>query len=259
MTFTTETATLPGGPITYRKGGSGRPLLLIHGTSGPSLSPVAHALTQRHTIYQTVMPGWDGTPQHDAVTSVKDLADVHGAFIKTVIGGPCDVIGTSFGGWVAAWTAARHPTLVDQLILSVTGGMRDPGTGGLPTDPDELRRQLYAHPERAPKPVRTTEAYWINRNLRDKIAAGISHDQELEHALGKITARTLIVFGTKDKISPSDVAGPRLKRGITHSHVAFVYDAAHSIEFDQPERVGRLFASFLERGEGFLVRSDSAA
>ncbi len=253
--FTTEQAVLDTGPITYRKGGTGRPLLLVHGTSGPNHTPVTDQLAQRHTVYQPIMPGWDGTPQHAAVKRVPNLADVYAAFIRTVIGGPCDVIGNSFGGWVAAWLAARHPDLVEQLVLECPAGMRDPGTGGLPTDPVELRRQTYARPERAPAPSRTQEAYWINRNLRDKIGAGSSLDEALLRELPKITARTLIVFGTKDEISPSDKAGPRLKTGIKRSHLTFVYDAAHALEFDQPERVGRLVTAFLERGEGFLVRS----
>jgi pimeloyl-ACP methyl ester carboxylesterase len=258
--FTEHQATLPGGPMHYRKAGSGRPLLYIHGTGGPNHTPVLEHHATKHTVYQPTAPGWDGTPLHSSVKTMKDLADVYADFIRTVIGEKCDVIGNSFGGWIAQWLAVRHGDLVDHLVLQVSAGMRDPGTGGLPHDPVELRRQLYRHPERAPGQTRDPAIYNANRALRDKIAAGLAHDKELEALLPTIKARTLIVFGLNDEISPYDKAGPRLKRGIPQSHLTYIYDAAHSIEFDQPERVARLVSSFLERGEGFLVRrGDEAA
>jgi pimeloyl-ACP methyl ester carboxylesterase len=260
MSFTDLSAQLRGGPISYRKGGSGRPLLYIHGTGGSNHTPVTDRLAQNHTLYQPTYPGWDGTPAHPAMKTVSDIADAHADFIRTVIGGPCDVIGNSFGGWVAQWLAVRHPDLVEQLVLQVSAGMREPGTGGLPHDPVELRRQLYKHPERAPQqPQRPPELYTANRDLRDKIAASVSFDQALYARLPEIKARTLIVFGLDDEISPHDKAADRLRKQIKHSHLTYIYDAAHAIEFDQPERVARLVLAFLERGEGFLVRSAGAA
>lgn len=53
--------------------------------------------------------------------------------------------------------------------------------------------------------------------------------------------------------------GCRLKSGIPHSHLSYIYGAAHAIEFDQPERVARLVGAFLERGEAFIVRTADAA
>jgi len=253
--FTTETATLSTGPVTYRKGGDGPAILHIHGTGGPNHSTVLDELAKRHTVYHPVAPGWDGTPRHDAVRSVSDLADIYADFIRTVIGGPCDVIGVSFGGWIALWLAVRHPDLVQQMVLEAPAGLRDPGTGGLPVDPDELHRQTYARPERAPPPSRTKDAYWINRRLRDELGAGISLDQPLLESLPKITARTLVLFGDKDRISPAMPAAHRMRLGIPHVHMTYVYDAAHALEFDQPEKLTNLISAFFERGEGFLVRS----
>ena len=257
--FMTEHAQLSTGPITYRKGGSGRPILHIHGTGGPNHSTVLDQLAQRHTVYHPIAPGWDETPRHPSVKTVADLADVYADFIRTVIGGPCDVIGVSFGGWVALWLAVRHPDLVEQLVLEAPAGMRDEGTGGMATDPDELRRQTYARPERAPPPARTQDVYWVNRRLRDELGCGLTLDEELVTLLPKITARTLVLYGLKDEISPHDKAGLRMRRGIPHVHLTYIYDAAHALEFDQPERVGNLIAAFFERGEGFLVRSSQAA
>jgi pimeloyl-ACP methyl ester carboxylesterase len=148
------------------------------------------------------------------------------------------VIGVSFGGWVALWLAARHPDLVEQLVLEAPSGLRDPGTGGLATDPAELRRQFYAVPERAPKQARSPEAFATNRRVRDDYGQGVSLDHE---------------------VCPVEPTGRRLKSGIPDSHLSYIYGAAHAVEFDQPERVARLVGAFLERGEAFVVRTAEVA
>jgi pimeloyl-ACP methyl ester carboxylesterase len=257
--FTEQRIELASGPLTLRKAGAGSPILHLHGTGGPNFSPMLEALAQRHTIYQPVAPGFDGMPAHASVRTVPDLADLYAGLIRDHLGGRSDVIGLSFGGWVAAWLAARHPDRVAQLVLEGPAGLRDPGTGGLPSDPAALRRALYAVPERAPKAIRSADETARNRLVREGYAGGISLDQALLEALPRISARTLILFGMLDEVCPVEKTGRRLKAGIAHSHLSYIYGAAHAIEYDQPERVARLIGAFLERGEAFLVRGPEAA
>ena len=257
--FSEHEIKLSSGTLRYRKGGSGRPILTLHGTGGPNVTQVMEELAQRHTVYQPTGPGWDGTPLHPSVKSVPELANLYAEFIRTTIGGPCDVIGVSFGGWVALWLTLRHPELVDQLVLEAPAGLREPGTGGLPADPAKLRAALFANPERAPKLARSPEVWTQNRSVREGYAAGISLDQPLLDALPRIKARTLLLFGNKDEVCPVEKTGRRIKAGIPHSHLSFIYGAAHAIELDQPVRVARLIGAFLERGEAFLVRNPEAA
>lgn len=259
MNFIEQKIDLSTGPLHYRTGGSGRPILTLHGTGGPNWSPVVELLARRHTIFQPIGPGWDGTPRHPAVKTVPELASLYAEFARKVIGRPCDVIGVSFGGWVALWLAARHPDLVEQLVLEAPSGLRDPGTGGLATDPAELRRQFYAVPERAPKQARSPEAFATNRRVRDDYGQGVSLDQSLLEALPQIKVRSLLLFGTKDEVCPVEPTGRRLKSGIPDSHLSYIYGAAHAVEFDQPERVARLVGAFLERGEAFVVRTAEVA
>ena len=257
-TFTEHEIDLSTGPLAFRKAGSGRAIVHFHGTGGPNWSPVLTALSQRHTVYQPIAPGFDDQPTHEKIKTVPDLAAMYAEFIAKEIGGACDVIGLSFGGWVALWLAVRHPEAVDQLVIEGPAGLRDPGTGGLAKDPAEMRRQLYAVPERAPPPARSPEALAENRRVREGYAAGISLDQALLDALPQIKARTLALFGLQDEVCPVEKTGRRLKTGIARSHLSFIYGAAHAIEHDQPERVARLIAAFLERGEALLVRTEAA-
>jgi pimeloyl-ACP methyl ester carboxylesterase len=258
MQFSERQVGLDSGPLFYVQGGDGPPILHVHSSGGPRVSPVTEQLARRHTIYMPTVPGFNATPTHSAVATMIDLADLMAKFARTVIGGPCDVVSESFGGWIALWLAARHPGLVAQLVVEAPAGLRTEGTGGLPADPAERLRKLYAVPARAPKETRSAAVLEENQRVRDGYAGGVSLDTALLQALAQITARTLILFGTADEVVPLDTAR-RLEAGIANSHLSFVYGAAHVLEFDQPQRTARLIGAFLEHGEGFLVRRPAQA
>ncbi len=252
--FDEFTVDLPTGPVSYLKGGAGPAILHLHSAAGPRLSPVIEKLSAKHTIFLPTMPGFNGTPMHADVRTMQDLADVSAAFIEQAVGQSCDVIAESFGGWIAQWLAVKHPSLVDQLVLEAPAGMRTKGIGGLPPDdPAERDRRLYAVPERAPKNPRYEEVLPGNFKAAGAYTGGETLDTELLRHLPEIKARTLLLFGSKEEVTPVEDVGRRLQAGIPHAHLSYIYNAAHAVEFDQPERVVRLVGAFLERGEAFVV------
>jgi pimeloyl-ACP methyl ester carboxylesterase len=253
IAFTEHRVELDSGRVTYLEGGEGRPILHLHSAGGPRVSPAIRILARRHTIYMPTTPGFNGTPDHQAVRSMSDLADLAAKFASAVIGGACDVISESFGGWQALWLAARYPDLVGQLVLQAPAGLRTEGTGGLPADPAERMRRLYAVPERAPKETRSAGMLAENQRQRDRYFGGISLDKALQASLPGIKARTLVVFGSRDEVVTIDTAR-RLTSGIPHAHLSYIWGAAHVPEWDQPDRVARLIGAFMEHGEGFVVR-----
>jgi pimeloyl-ACP methyl ester carboxylesterase len=138
--------------------------------------------------------------------------------------------------------------------------MRTKGVGGLPSsDPAERDRRLYAVPERAPKDPRYEAALPGNFKAVGGYAGGETLDAKLLQSLPQIKARTLLLFGNKEEVVPVEDAGRRLKSDIPHSHLSYIYGAAHAVEFDQPNRVARLVGAFLERGEAFVVPMKEAA
>ena len=106
--------------------------------------------------------------------------------------------------------------------------------------------------------TRSPEMIADAQRMRDFYFGGVSYDGALHEALPSIKARTLVLMGTKDTVIPV-ITAHRLKAGIPNSHLSFIYGAAHSVEFDAPQQVGRLVSAFLERGEAFVVRSPDAA
>jgi pimeloyl-ACP methyl ester carboxylesterase len=253
ISFTEHHVELDSGGVTYLRGGEGPPILHLHPAGGPRVTPVTEVLARRHSYYLPTVPGFNGTPEHPTVGSMADLADLAAKFARTVIGGPCDVVAESMGGWQALWLAARHPDLVQQLVLQAPAGLRTEGTGGLPADPEARMRKLYAIPERAPKETRPAEVLAGNARMYERYSAGITLDRGLQEALPGIKARTLVLFGTLDEVVPLDAAR-RLIAGIPQARLTYIWGAAHVPEFDQPERTARVIGAFMERGEGYLVR-----
>jgi pimeloyl-ACP methyl ester carboxylesterase len=258
MPFERKETKVGSGPLTYFVAGSGEPLLYLHPAAGISLSKPLEALAQSRTVYMPVTPGFDGTAPHDSIRSMEALADVAASFINVAIGKRCDVMGTSFGGWEALWLAVKHPDKLDHLVLEAPAGVPAGGKGGLPSDPAELRRKLFAHPDRAPPMSKPIEHIQGNRRMLDHYGAASLADGTLSGRVGEIKALTLILMGSKDEIIPRET-GLYLKATIAGSHLAYVYDAAHVIESDQPERLLRIVASFLDRGDAYIVNWGSSS
>jgi pimeloyl-ACP methyl ester carboxylesterase len=250
---------LASGTLPYAEFGDGPPLLYLHAAGGPQVSPFLAQLAASHKIYAPTAPGFEGTPFHDGVRTVRDLADLYGAFATAVIGKPADVMGHSFGGWTALWLAVNHAAAVGQLVLEAPGGLRIGVQPGPPvTDPAELRRRLYLHPENAKGLIKSPDVAAANMAAFGRYNEGKIVDDALLARLPEIKARTLIVLATQDKMIP-EATGHVLKEKIQHSHLTYMFDAAHGIEIDQPERMLKLVRSFLERGEAFIVNVGDAA
>jgi pimeloyl-ACP methyl ester carboxylesterase len=250
---------LSTGTLPYFVLGEGRPLLYLHAAGGAMISSFLERLSASHRIYAPIAPGFDGTPVHEAVNGIRGLANLYAEFAKTVIKTPCDAMGHSFGGWTVLWLAAEHADLVEQIVLEAPGGLRFGQQAGPPLDPAEARRRLYAYPEKAKGLIKPPEVAAANMQAFARYHGGILVDQDLLARLPSIRARALIVLATKDEIIPA-MAGRVLKEKLPASHLTYVYDAAHAIEVDQPERMLRLVKAFLERGEAYIVNfGDTAA
>lgn len=253
-TFVAEWHDLDAGSIRCFVAGDGPPVLYLHPAAGFRPSPAVERLCRSFRVIAPVTPGFDGTPLLPGVASIAALADLYAALVDKVAGGHCGVVGQSLGAWIGAWLTLKHPAKIAPLILASPAGFRQPSLPPLSFDPAIMVRQLYAHPERQPNETRPAEHLAGNRKAMQHYGAGASWDEELNRKIAEIRCLTLVVHGTKDVRVPVD-AVRRMRRVIPHSHLVLVYDAAHSIEFDQPERVAALYEDFLLRGEAFIVNA----
>lgn len=247
-----RTVSLSSGELSYFAAGEGRPLVYLHPAGGVRWTRVQDELAKSFKLHVPIMPGFDGTAAHARVKSMKGLAALAGEFIEKTLGGPCDVIGCSFGGYLAAWLAAERPALVDHLVLECPAGFRPKGKGERPADPEALKRVLFLHPEKLPPETKTAEQEAGNRKMLPHYGYAADTDEELLARLPSIDKLTLILHGTGDRMIPKESV-QLLKSRLPHAYLVYIWDAAHSIEVDQPERMLAVLTSFLQRSEGFMV------
>ena len=174
---------------------------------------------------------------------MRSAADLIRDFVVEVIGAPCDVLGHSFGAWLALWFATKHEEHVHKLILEAPAGILRP-RGTAAAERGAAESALFAHPERA-------RAYLKPKAVRDanRIAAlhyhkGVVPDDELLGLAKNLTRETLVMLGSKDTIVPAEVAG-LLELTLPRCSALTIEDAAHNLELDQPEAFASAVSGYL--------------
>lgn len=243
---------LSSGELSYYAAGEGRAIVYLHPAGGVRWTKVQDELSKSFKLYVPIMPGFDGTPAHASVGSMKALASLAGEFIDKAAGAPCDLIGCSFGGYLAAWVVAQRPELVDHLVLECPAGFRPKDHGGRPSNPEELRKLLFLHPEKLPPEEKSAAIEAANRKMLPHYGYSPDTDEELLARMPSVDKLTLILHGTADRMIPKESV-QLLKSRLPHAYLVYIWDAAHAIEVDQPERMLAVLTSFLQRSEGFMV------
>jgi pimeloyl-ACP methyl ester carboxylesterase len=107
------------GPVHYLDvGGSGPPLVCVHGLSGSALNwmAVGPMLAERHRVFALDLRGFGRTPLGPG-TRLRDNRRLLDLFLREVVGGPAIVVGNSMGGLVAVLQAAAAPETISSLVL----------------------------------------------------------------------------------------------------------------------------------------------
>jgi pimeloyl-ACP methyl ester carboxylesterase len=108
------------GPVHYLDfGGSGPPLLMVHGLAGAAINwmAVGAPLANSHRALALDLAGFGETPLFGRSATVgANAALVHG-FIDKVIGEPVLLMGNSMGAHIGVLEAAARPDAVDALVL----------------------------------------------------------------------------------------------------------------------------------------------
>ena len=109
-----------GGPVHYADfGGSGPPLVLIHGLAVSHLTwlAVAPRLALRHRVYAIDFIGHGLTPLAGRKANLHGHRSLITRFLKEVVGQPAVLVGNSTGGHLALQVAVAQPERVSGVVL----------------------------------------------------------------------------------------------------------------------------------------------
>ena len=125
-------AEINGVRIRYFVGGSGPPLLLVHGLGGAASNwtELAPLLARRHRLLVPDLPGHGGSSALPAVSGLEPFADRVALVAEREGMLPAPVVGHSLGGMVVLRLALRRPTDVQALVLAGAAGLSIGGVWG---------------------------------------------------------------------------------------------------------------------------------
>jgi pimeloyl-ACP methyl ester carboxylesterase len=263
-----------GARVRYRAQGRGPAVVLVHGL-GSSLEVwnwTVPALRDRYTVITFDFPGFGFSEPRPSAFTPEGAGRTVLALMDALGVRRAALIGSSLGGGIATIAAGLAPERCAALVLTAPGGfdrglsvwmrlLSVPGIGealmaGLRLKPNHAVLGSFQNPDRIPSEMfeiarrdlaRPTYGPTVLRGLR-AVASFRGVDPEVvvavRDAAARITAPTLVVWGTADRVIPpaqADAAG----RIIRHARVHRFAGLGHAPYIEAAEAFNTLMLGFL--------------
>jgi pimeloyl-ACP methyl ester carboxylesterase len=253
---TEEFLELPGGRVHLLRGGTGEPVLFLHAAGGAGAWHPFHGLLAGagFEIIAPDHPGFGKSDEFPAADAVDDLV-FHYLDVLDALGlDRPHVVGASFGGWIAAELAVYAPHRIGSLTLLSAAGLRlpeHPVTDVFLLPPPKVVTTLFHNqppaasaPDGPPDLDAIIAAYREATSLARFSWVPFMNDPKLERRLGRITAPSLVVAPSDDRLIPVEHA-KRYAASIHGAAYAEVPDCGHAMYFEKPAEFAAEVAAFL--------------
>lgn len=246
---------LNGCRMRYRRGGSGGPLLLLHGAGGAdSLLDIAEQLCSEWDVILPDHPGFGASDEPAWLDTIHDMAYHYLDFIAALELAQIHLVGASLGGWIALEMAVRDTGPLATLTLIAAAGIRpgDIQCGDLFMWTPEEQVEKLVHdqalaariismektPEQAERAIRnhftTAKLAWEPRFF----------DPDLHKWLHRIKVPSLLIWGRQDVLFPL-AYGQKLAAQIPHARLAVIEECGHLPHVERPSELRDLISSFM--------------
>lgn len=257
--FTESLVDAAGVRVHLRRGGSGDPLLILHGELGvPGWLRAYAQLAEQFTVYVPALPGFGRSARPDWIVGVRDLAAWTTWFVRDLkLSQPLPVIGFSLGGWIAAEIATMNAALFTKMVLVGAAGLQ-PEAGQIWDYFVHSNREAFARAfydgAKSPEYAQYYDRPWTaeeeaqaeqNREMAARLVwKPYMRSHTLAGLLGGIATPTLVVWGREDAIIPLE-ACDRYVRAIPGATATVLDRCGHMPEMERPEAFVRSVLDFL--------------
>jgi pimeloyl-ACP methyl ester carboxylesterase len=247
---------LRGTRIRVLRGGTGAPLLFLHGASGHvGWLPFLERLSQRFDVIAPEHPGFGVSDDPTWLNHPSDLAYFYLDLIDALKLEGVHLIGTSLGGWIAAELAIRNTSRLSSLTLVCAVGITADGEtmdDMFPMSAEENAQRFYHDPEHVRRRLEGLAAadprvLVRNRSTVVRLAYPNFVNPELAKWLHRIDVPTLLVWGENDGLVPPKF-GEAYRRLIPGASLVVIPNAGHAPFEEQSEGFLACFSNFLSRG-----------
>ena len=232
--------TVAGTEVQMFSGGSGPPLVYLHGAGGtPGWQTHHEDLSQHYTVYAPAQPGFNGT----------EMIQVLG--LENYI-----LMGSSMGGWLSAEMAAMDHGNLKALVLIDAAGVR-PVKGEIAEifmvsantragqrffDTSQVPNYESLTQEPTPEQVLVEHS---NREMASRLCwKPYLHNPSLPHYLKKVTTPALVVWGKQDAIIPLE-CGAMYQQALPNASLKVIDQCGHSPQVEKPQEFNKVVTEFL--------------
>lgn len=259
-------------------GGSGPPIVFIHGLSS-YLSFWEYQIpyfAKTHRVIALDLPGYGASGRPDVPYTPPWYADIVSDWMSAVGVERAAIVGHSMGGQIAVHLALSHPERVERLVLSAPAGFErfSPGAARFMRTFWTEGRAMEATEEQVRSNFTTsvfnrTDA-GVERLIEERVRLGKSSrfggtsvavsrsvagmlDHLVIDRARDVTAPTLIVYGTNDRMIPNPVFNGGRTRTIAQKAVSaipgarlvLIPSAGHTVHHDEPAAFNAALEEFL--------------
>jgi pimeloyl-ACP methyl ester carboxylesterase len=274
MTLQLETFTIRNKKVQLLRGGSGTPVLYLHGIvadihslpNNSGFTAFHDVLAATFSVYAPALPGYADSEGFDDLETIEDAVFFCRDVLDTLQLDKVHMVGTSLGGWVATEFATRYAHRLHKLVLINPLGVSVPQarignffytiTPKAEGGQQEVRELLFhdQHSELAmgaipdQMPPEMTMLFYQAQLVAARLGwkPPYLYNPRLKDRLFRIPTPTLLVWATDDQLAPVGLAEV-FAQGLIHTEVARVPNAGHALLLEQPQRTAELVAQFLQR------------
>ena len=255
MPSSETTLELRGTRIRMLRGGSGPPLIVLHGASGHiGWLPFLERLSQRFDVLAPEHPGFGTSDDPPWLDRPSDLAWFYLDMIDALKIAGVHLIGTSLGGWIAAELAIRNTSQLASLTLVGAVGITANGAAiddVFRMSAEENARRFYCDQDRARRRLEQLAAAdprVLVRNRSTVVRLAYPHfvNPVLAKWLHRVNIPTLLIWGEHDGLVPPQF-GKAYQQHIAHASLVVIPKAGHAPFEEQPDAFLAAWDDFLKR------------